>query len=104
VATAIHNVALNGLSGKVKIVLGSIDQAPSGCSMITANLLSSLLRDFMASFSERMMPGAIVIASGMLKGQELELARPFEQSGIEPVETVCDGKWVTIVGRKDWPD
>ena len=68
--------------------------------MITANLLSSLLRDFTPGFSERMLPGSVLIASGMLEGQEDELARPFEQSGIEPVETVFDGKWVTVVGRK----
>jgi len=100
VATALHNAALNGLPGKVKIVLGSLEQAPSECSMITANLLSSLLKDFMPGFSRRMLPGAVLIASGMLKGQEEDLTRPLQVSGIELVETVTDGKWVTLVGRK----
>ncbi|MBI5141223.1 MAG: 50S ribosomal protein L11 methyltransferase [Nitrospirae bacterium] len=100
VSAAVGNVALNSLNSVVDVILGSIGECPDGCGMIAANLLSGLLVEFMPHFAEKLAAGGLLIASGMLSGQDEMVASAMADNGIYVVEKIENGNWVTIVGRK----
>lgn len=100
VSAAIGNVALNSLADSIKVLLGSIGDCPDSCGMIAANLLSGLLLEFMPHFAEKLAAGGILIASGMLSGQDDIVASAMTCNGISVAEKIENGNWVTIVGRK----
>jgi ribosomal protein L11 methyltransferase len=100
ISAAIGNIALNGHAKSIDVLLGSIGECPGGCGMIAANLLSGLLVEFMPHFAERLAAGGILIASGMLSGQDEIVASEMTCNGISVVEKIENGNWVTIVGRK----
>lgn len=100
VSAAIGNVALNSLTDSINVLLGSIGDCPGSCGMIAANLLSGLLLEFMPHFAGKLASGGILIASGMLSGQDEIVASAMAENGMSVAEKIENGNWVTIVGRK----
>jgi ribosomal protein L11 methyltransferase len=70
VEAAENNLALNGLSGKARIIHGDIRAAGAGYDIVLANIFLEPLLELMHSISAVLKPGGTLIISGLLEGQE----------------------------------
>jgi ribosomal protein L11 methyltransferase len=93
---AARNVEENNLSNVV-IREGDIFAVNGSFDLIVANLLSGILVDIAPEIASRLSPEGKAILSGMLTGQEDEVIKACEKTGLSLSETVMSGKWVTLV-------
>jgi len=92
------NIELNGSEG-IELIEGDISSAAGTYDMIAANLISETLIALSGEISARLEQSGVAILSGILKGQDEDVATAAAKAGLHPVERVRDGKWVTIACR-----
>jgi len=91
-----RNAELNSLQN-VEILEGAIAGVQGAFDMIAANLMSEVLINIAPEISARLNYTGIAILSGMLKGQENDVLHAMKRSGLSAIETLVDGRWVSIV-------
>jgi ribosomal protein L11 methyltransferase len=92
------NVILNRLDG-IELHEGDLGCAAGTYDMIAANLISGTLVELAGEIASRLGSSGVVIMSGILKGQDDEVAAAAEKAGLRCVERLQDGKWVTLACR-----
>ncbi len=90
------NLKLNRVTGIV-LRKGGIDSVKAVFGMIAANLMAGTLIELAQSIADRTSPSGVVIMSGMLKGQDKEVAVAAHKAGLVVRERLRDGKWVSLV-------
>jgi len=91
-----RNAELNSLQN-VEILEGTIARVQGAFDMIAANLMSEVLVSIAPEIVSRLNYTGLAIFSGMLKGQEDDVLHAMERSGLSAIETLVDGRWVSIV-------
>ncbi|MHB8844145.1 MAG: 50S ribosomal protein L11 methyltransferase [Nitrospirota bacterium] len=99
VEAAEKNLALNG-AGSIAFFTGSIADAPGTYAMIAANLISGTLVELAGEIASRVRTPGVAILSGILAGQDDEVAEAMEQAGLVCVERLRDGKWISLACRR----
>jgi len=94
-----RNIVLNRAE-KIELIEGGIDQVEGDFDMIAANLISGTLVQLSGEIASRLVPGGIVIMSGILKGQDDEVVAAAENCGLTCIERLVDGKWVSLACRR----
>lgn len=94
-----RNIVLNKAEG-IELHKGGIDQLEGKFDMITANLISGTLVQLAGEIASHLVPAGIVIMSGILKGQDDEVAEAAKKSGLDCIERLVDGKWVSLACRR----
>ena len=94
-----RNMALNNAE-RIELIEGGIEKCEGGFDMITANLISGTLVQLADEIASRLVPSGIVIMSGILKGQDDEVAAAAKNSGLDCIERLFDGKWVSLACRR----
>jgi ribosomal protein L11 methyltransferase len=100
VRTAAHNVARNGLEGRVLVALGRAEDAAGGrCDLVIANIQAPVLHRVMSSPGFRDARGAIL--SGVMAGEADGVRRRLEALGA-PIrrEWASDGVWRTFLALR----
>lgn len=92
------NVILNRLEG-IELHEGDIGCIAGTYDMIAANLISGTLVELAGEIASRLESSGVVIMSGILKGQDDEVAAAAGKAGLRCVERLRDGKWVTLTCR-----
>jgi ribosomal protein L11 methyltransferase len=92
------NVILNRLEG-IELHEGDIGCVAGTYDMIAANLISGTLVELAEEIASRLESSGVVIMSGILKGQDDEVAAAAGKAGLRCVERLRDGKWVTLACR-----
>jgi ribosomal protein L11 methyltransferase len=93
------NLTLNG-AGSIEFFEGDIAVAQGTYDMIAANLISGTLMDLAGEIASRLRNPGIAILSGILSGQDDEVAAAMEQAGLVCGERLRDGKWVSLACRR----
>lgn len=93
------NSALNKAE-KIELLEGGIDQCKGEFDMIAANLISGTLVHLSGEIASRLAPAGIVIMSGILRGQDDEVVAAAKTSGMDCIERLVDGKWVSLACRR----
>ena len=93
---SVRNVQENGLSNVV-VREGDIRSVNGSFDLIVANLLSGILVDIATEIVSHLEPEGAAFLSGMITGQEDEVIKAFEKTGLKLGETVISGKWVTLI-------
>ena len=96
IAAARENVIINQVPD-VEIKEGSLYELHETFDVIAANLISGVLVLLAPALVPRMNFGGIAILSGILFGQEDEVIKAMEQSGLTLREQYRDGKWLSLV-------
>ena len=96
VAVAEHNVELNGVARQVALSTGTVTDAAGRFDVVAANLLAPVLRAFASDLAAFLAPGGLLIASGLLVGQEAEVLQAFEAVDFRAVHRRSDGEWVQL--------
>jgi ribosomal protein L11 methyltransferase len=98
IEAARKNIKLNRSDG-IELFEGDLNATEGNYDMIAANLISGTLISLAGQISKRLEPSGVSIMSGILKGQENEVAAAAAKAGLRTVERLRDGKWVTLACR-----
>lgn len=89
------NARINDCSNRLRLrkaCLGSW-QAPAPFETIAANLLAGLLSTHAARLASWLAPHGMLLASGLLRGQERQVSEAFRRAGLHPVRLLRAGHW-----------
>jgi ribosomal protein L11 methyltransferase len=89
------NIDLNHVPG-IDIREGSTLNLDETFDFITANIISGVLVVLAPSIAAHLKPGGIAILSGILNGQDEEIAEAMIRTGLKIVERYPDGKWISL--------
>ena len=96
---ALINIGLNHAEG-IEIRGGGIESMNETFDFIAANLISGVLVQLAPSLASHLKPGGIAILSGILAGQDDEVAEAMSGAGLKLVERYPDGKWVSLAVKR----
>lgn len=105
-----ENLAANQISAaQFQVVQGNIiddkriqDQAGYACyDIVAANILADVIIMLQREVPVHLKPGGIFIASGIINTKEAAVKEALAANPeLEPVETACQGEWVSITARR----
>ncbi len=103
--SAAANVALNGLSERVEVVLGLLDDAEatrmaSQYDLVVANIIAQVIGSIAPQLARVMVPGGLFIASGIIEARRQDAEGPLREAGLEPVGQVMIEDWLALLWRK----
>ena len=99
------NMAKNGLDDKdFELIIGNIiddknvqDKVGYGkYDIVVANILAEVLIPLIPVVKKCLVPGGIIILSGIIEGKEEIVAKTLSDNGYEVVEINEDGEWREI--------
>ncbi len=99
IASARHNLELNKLSDRVRLVQGSLSEAgehaaPQGAALLVANILAPILIELLGEGLSRLVaPEGIVILSGILEDQLESVSTVAEGAGLRRLNTHEEADW-----------
>ena len=79
---------------------GTISSVRGHYDMIVANLIAGTLVDIMAPIARRTSLDGIVIAAGILRGQDAEISAVANKEGMKTLAKLRDGKWISLVFKR----
>ncbi len=101
VEAARENVALNGLAGRVEVRHGSVDQIESSAfDLVLANIIARVIVDLARGLHDALSPEGLLVASGIIAEREEWVRSALLEVGLEIEETLAEGDWRTLVGRR----
>ncbi|RMF30940.1 MAG: 50S ribosomal protein L11 methyltransferase [Chloroflexi bacterium] len=101
VRIARQNVEINGVADVVGVRLGSLAEADDQYDLVLVNIVARVIIGMArAGLSRRLKPEGELLVTGIVQGQEDEVAQALRQSGLVLVEERRSGDWVALVGRR----
>jgi ribosomal protein L11 methyltransferase len=113
-----ENVARNGVAATVHAAVGSlgagvqlghwlgweqaagqqvVDAAQGSFELIVANIIAKVLATIAPDLAGALLPGGILLSSGIIAEREPEVLRAYSEAGLRLVERRLDGDWVALV-------
>jgi ribosomal protein L11 methyltransferase len=104
VRVARENSAANGVAGKTRVQLGSLEQILNGdlgimqASLVVANILANVIVAFFGQgLAQTVTPGGLLILSGILRAQTPEIRACLQWHGMELLAQERMEEWVCII-------
>jgi ribosomal protein L11 methyltransferase len=103
VKTARENVMANGATEAVRVVQGSLPQAPGDYDVVVVNILAKVIVEMaQQDLASRVRPGGSLIAAGIIAGQEQGVIATLERSGLRLAGRRQMEDWVCLLTRQDY--
>jgi ribosomal protein L11 methyltransferase len=97
VRAARTNVLKNGVADRVRVVVGSLDEATDGYHLVVANILANVILAMVAEgLTARVRPEGAVVVAGILADQESDIATAFAEKGYRPTKRWQIDDWVCL--------
>jgi ribosomal protein L11 methyltransferase len=94
----IANAELNGAAER--LFVGAPDALPAvAVDMLAANILAGPLVDLAPKLAERVVPGGMLVLSGVLEAQAARVAAAYAPHFVDLAQTARDG-WVRLTARR----
>lgn len=100
ITTARRNIMINGICN-ITVRKGSASAVHGSFDCITANLFSELLVRVAGEIEQRLKPRGVAILSGMMRGQENEVIKEMEKTGLGLTYKLSEGEWVSLVFSRE---
>ena len=101
VRTAGENARLNGVDGKLKVLVGDLsDKATGKYDIITANIVANAIMSLAPAVPGLMADDAVFIASGIIDSRKDEVIAALEAAGLAVLEVKEKRGWECIVCKK----
>ena len=98
---AIENSKLNNVDKSIDVFQGEIkDIKQSGFDLILANIQKNILLEIAPEIYKRLKPGGIVILSGLLDYDEVDIKNGFTELGLSFLEIKSLDSWIALVFQK----
>jgi len=98
VRTAGENARLNGVDGKLKVLVGDLsDKATGKYDIITANIVANAILHLAPCVPALLAEGGTFIASGIIDAREEEVCAGLAAAGLKVAEVRRQGGWVAIL-------
>jgi ribosomal protein L11 methyltransferase len=98
VAVTLENAAQNEVLAQVRADTTPIEQVADDYPLVLANIQASVLVPLAAAIGARVAPAGLLLLSGILKGQEQEVADAYPDFTLEAAPT--EGEWIGLILRK----
>ena len=101
---AARNIALNGLTGSIRLCSTPLWDIRERFSLVAANLILDAILELMPALSEVVEPGGRLIVSGLLREQVQPVAEKLALQAFQDKQTRFEEEWACIAARKkkDW--
>lgn len=100
VASARENLRENELTGRVKIVEGTLphpDVAPASFDLAVANISAKVVSELAVEIMRAIRPKGVLIASGILLERKEEIEEALTSAGAVIGDVQVDGDWIALV-------
>lgn len=106
---AAQNVALNHEEEKIEVFHGDVLQknkewknakAWKDCNLVLANIIADTIMAIAPGVHEKLTPGGVFIASGIIREREDEVFKSLESVGFVEMEKAHMGEWTAICAKK----
>lgn len=106
VESATANAALNGLSDKITVVLGILDEAEATrmagqFDIVLVNILAHIIGGMAPQLAQIVAPGGLVIASGIIEARRPDAEPPLLAAGLKLIDQAAIDDWLVLIFRKD---
>lgn len=100
--TAAHrNARANGVANQIEIRHGSLAGVAGAYDLVLANILTPVIIAMAeAGLADRLKPGGLLVASGVLVEQANDVAKALQAAGLSVTEVRQDEAWVAVVARR----
>ena len=93
------NLALNGVSERVELISGSLDQVDGVFDLIVANMISSLLKPLLPGFKDRLVQTGCLVLGGILEREQDDFIEAIHQVDLSVESVHLDGEWVGVIAK-----
>ena len=105
VESAAANAAMNDLSDKITVVLGTLDEAEAArragqYDMVLVNILAHIIGGMAPQLARVLAPGGLLIASGIIEARRAEAEQPLLAAGLQLIDQAMIDDWVALIMRK----
>ncbi len=107
VRVASENAVANGVTEQVRVEEGSLEQVLSGqwgwraAPFVVANILAGIIVSFFdQGLTQTVAPGGLLVLSGMLSTQTLDIRARLQWDGLEQLALEEDDEWVCMLARR----
>lgn len=105
VESASANVALNDLSERVKVVLGTLDDAEAErlagqFDLVLANIIAHVIGSIAPQLARVLAPDGLLIVSGIIEARLHDALDPLLASGLVLLEQVMIEDWMALILRR----
>jgi ribosomal protein L11 methyltransferase len=95
VDVANENAERNDVVGKLHASTRDVRDVPGQFSLVLANIQAWVLKELAEALMERVAPGGVLVLSGVLVGQEDDVAASFTAWGVAP-KLSFENEWVAL--------
>ncbi len=89
-----------GVADRIELRVGGFDVVPETSSLVVANIEASVLIPHAAEVAAHVDRGGVLILSGILVEQGLDIERTYKALGFEPLRADVEGAWVAPEFRR----
>lgn len=100
VAVTKENMVMNDVSFPAYEGAGFVDPTPQAYDLVLSNIISATLIRLSPEIAEKVKPGGLWIASGIIEGNWPDVRAAGEKAGFELLETVNEDDWVGAMFRR----
>jgi ribosomal protein L11 methyltransferase len=95
-----QNIELNGLTGSIELSSIPIEKIEASFSVLVANLILGEILDIFPNFPRLLVPGGLLILSGILEDQVEEVKRALDSYGLCEHEILLQEEWACVTAKK----
>jgi ribosomal protein L11 methyltransferase len=105
VESATANAVINHLSDRITVTLGVLDEVEATrlagqYDLVLANIIARVIGSIAHNFAQVLVPGGIVITSGIIEDRRHEAEQPLLAAGLKRVDQAIIDDWVTLIMQK----
>ena len=105
VESATANAAMNDLSDKITVILGTLDEVEAArmadqYDMVLVNILAHIIGGMASQLAQVVAPGGFLIATGIIEARRADAEDPLLTAGLQLIERVMIDDWIALIMRK----
>jgi ribosomal protein L11 methyltransferase len=105
VESARANAEMNGLSERIQVVLGVLDEAEAArmadqYDLVVVNIIAHIIGSMAPQLAQVLAPTGLLVVSGIIEARRHEAEDPLLEAGLELVEQVMIEDWLALVYRR----
>jgi ribosomal protein L11 methyltransferase len=105
VESATENATINGLSERIQVVLGTLDEATAHSmvgqyDLVLANIIAHIIGSLAPQLAQVLAPNGLLVVSGIIEARRQDAEAPLLAAGLELVEQRMIEDWLVLVLRK----